>query len=278
MEDGSRHARRYKLSKWRDKRGGGASLNSAHKSSLRAFLGTPSRASKRAGEIASQKINEIANEKPSATRLKEGEASYLNGEVPPASPSCYTLTELKSLGINLPKKPEGIHVSRLAVFYNAHLVTLKNHVRIDAFALLSGRIFIDSYTHIGAFVALYGSSYKGGGIKIGRYCTISSRASIYSSSDNFDGDALISPFGGDFASVNVAKIIVFPYVGICSAATILPPKNARFLACRKGSVLGACSLLKSSMGGFGIYAGVPARFCKARKRELLKLRRELEGK
>lgn len=224
--------------------------------------------------------------------------------------SHYSIEELRDLGVTLPANPTHIAISKKASLYNAHLMSFGDFVRVDDFALLSGRIHIAGFAHIAAFAALYGGAEevegfeqgesfcestsescekyhakpRGGeslgestessrestrpsGIHIATFCTISPKASIFATNDDFSGAALVSGVvASDFCNVKKAPVRLEKHTQIGSGAIVLPN-----VTCAVGTVLGALSLLKNSTKAFGIYGGIPARWLKMRSQNLLRL-------
>lgn len=184
----------------------------------------------------------------------------------------FSIKELLALGIKLPNNPKNIIVSKKASLYNPHLMSFSSNIRIDDFAILSGRIDISSFVHIGAYVALYAGSIddKEMGIEIGEFCTISPKATIFATSDDFSGEYLISPLvDSKYCNVKSKKVLLKEHVQICSNAIIMPG-----VTCEIGSVLGAMSLLKDNAKSFSIYAGIPARKIKSRSKIMLDKKKE----
>lgn len=184
----------------------------------------------------------------------------------------FSLDELRVFGISLPQKPTNIKISKKASLYNPHLMSFDSNIRIDDFCILSGNIKIKSFVHIGAFCALYGGNKntKNTGIEIKDFCTISPKATIFSTSDDFSGDFLISPMVEDaFCNVKEAKVTLNKHTQICSNSIILPG-----VICEEGSVLGAMSLLKNNTNPFSIYAGIPAKKIKNRSKNILILEKQ----
>ena len=70
--------------------------------------------------------------------------------------SFYTEEELKTLGLKHYGK--NVKISRKAMIYNTDQIEIGNHVRIDDFCILSGRIQFGDYIHIGVFTQLSGST------------------------------------------------------------------------------------------------------------------------
>lgn len=160
-------------------------------------------------------------------------------------------------------------ISRNARFYGPQNMTIGNHVRIDDFCILSGTITLGCYIHISAYVALYGAM----GIVFEDCSGISARGTIYSAMDDFSGDYLIGPMlPEELTHVTGGPVIVKKYVQI-GAHSILFPN----LTVGEGSVVGACSMVRKSLDSWGIYAGMPCKFMKARKKELLELTKQLKN-
>lgn len=183
--------------------------------------------------------------------------------------SYLSIDELKKLQIKLPNNPHNILVSKKASLYNTHLMEFGNNIRIDDFSILSGAIKLESFIHIAAFVALYGGKDS---IEISEFCTISPKATIFASNDDFSGDALISPMvDSKFCNTRHLKVTLKKHTQICTNATILPG-----VVCEIGSVLGAYSLLKSNINEFEVFAGIPARKIGNRSTTILNLEREFK--
>ena len=66
--------------------------------------------------------------------------------------SFYTEEELKGLGFR--HIGNGVCISRKASIYGAQNISLGDHVRIDDFCILSGRIEIGSYVHVAAYTSV----------------------------------------------------------------------------------------------------------------------------
>ena len=149
---------------------------------------------------------------------------------------------LKSYGTN-------VLISDKASIYSPELITIGSNVRIDDFCILSGEITLGSFIHIGAYSALYGKF----GVVMEDFTGLSPRCIIFSASDDFSGDYLISPMVPDeFSNVTggLVKISKFSQVG---AGTIILPN----VIIEQGVAVGAMSLIKDSLNEWGIYAGIP---------------------
>jgi len=162
-----------------------------------------------------------------------------------------------------------IFISDKASFYNCRNISIGNHVRIDDFCVLSagsGGISIGNYIHVAVFSSLIGK----GKITLSDFCNISSRVSIYSSSDDYSGETLTNPMIPEiFKNVLDADVFLEKHVIVGSGSIILPG-----VSILEGAAIGALSLVQKDCKAFGIYVGIPAKLIKERKRDLLSLEKQ----
>lgn len=175
--------------------------------------------------------------------------------------SFYTTDELKTLGLK--SFGTDVLISRKCSLYSPGTICLGNHVRIDDFCILSGSIEIGDYVHLSAFSALYGKF----GIKIGNFCGISPHSTVYSASDDFSGDWMISPMVPQHLS-HVTGGENYVQLG---ANTVVMPS----VTCAEGSVTGAFSLVLKNLDPWTINFGLPCTFHKKRSRRVKELSKEL---
>lgn len=162
----------------------------------------------------------------------------------------------------------GVNVvlSDCASFYNCANIRLGDHVRIDDFCVLSagpGGIEIGNHVH----VAVYSSLIGAGRITLADFCNLSSRVSIYSSSDDYSGAAMTNPtIPSDFTDVTHADVALGKHVIVGCGSVILPG-----VTLGEGVAVGALSLIRHSCAPFGVYAGPSGKFIKERERGMLAL-------
>lgn len=161
---------------------------------------------------------------------------------------------------------ENVHISDRASFYNCPHISIGSNIRIDDFCVLSagsGGITIGDYVHIAVYSSLIGS----GVITLSNFCNISSRVAIYSSSDDYSGEAMTNPMVPElYTHVLHADVFLGKHVIIGSGSVILPGVRIE-----EGAAVGALSLVREHCRAFGVYAGAPAKFIKNRKKNLLDL-------
>ena len=164
---------------------------------------------------------------------------------------------------------ENVQISDRASFYGAERISLGSNTRIDDFCVLSagsGGICIGQHVHIAVYSSLIGA----GKITLSDFCNISSRVSIYTSSDDHSGATMTNPtVPSAFTGVKHADVFLGKHVLVFGGSVILPG-----VTLADGVVIGALSLIKRDCLAFGIYAGSPARRIKERKRNLLDLEQQ----
>lgn len=170
----------------------------------------------------------------------------------------------KSFGSN-------VYISDKASFYNAQNIEIGNNVRIDDFCILSaglGGISLGNYIHIAAYSSLIGA----GRIELKDFSNISSRVSIYSSSDDYSGATMTNPMVPDtLKSVQHAPVTIAEHVIVGCGSVILPG-----VTLNEGAAVGALSLINRDCESFAIYAGIPGQFIKLRSKNILKLALDLK--
>lgn len=170
--------------------------------------------------------------------------------------------QLESLGFAALGKH--VLISDKASIHNAAGIRIGDHVRIDDFCVLSagaGGITLGSYIHVACFCSLIGAAE----IVMEDFSGLSSRVSIYSSSDDYSGRHLTNPtVPHEFTQVDSRPVRLGRHVIIGAGSVILPG-----VTLHEGCAVGALSLVKSDGEAFSIYMGVPAKCIASRKRELL---------
>lgn len=177
-----------------------------------------------------------------------------------------TLSRQALEGMGFAALGRDVQVSDRASFYGLPRIALGDHVRIDDFCVISagdGGVTVGDHVHLAVFSLLMGA----GRITLGDFCNISSRVSIYSSSDDYSGATLTNPtVPARYKHVEHADVVLGRHVIIGSGSVVLPG-----LTLEDGVAVGALSLVKESCTAFGVYAGNPARRVRERKRDLLML-------
>lgn len=181
--------------------------------------------------------------------------------------SCKAVAEIGFASVG-----DNVQISDRASFYGAERIVIGSNVRIDDFCVMSagvGGILIGDYVH----VALGSSLVGAGKITLSDFTNLSSRVSVYSSSDDYSGSALTNPtVPKAYTAVKNADVYFGKHVIVGCGSVILPG-----VTLEDGVAVGALSLIKKDCKAFGIYAGNPARRIKDRKRDMLDLEQQLKA-
>ncbi|MCE3046674.1 acyltransferase [Helicobacter kayseriensis] len=163
----------------------------------------------------------------------------------------YSHKELQQIGFASIGK--NVLLSRLAKIYGASKISLGNNVRIDDFVILSGKIEIGNFVHIGAFSSITGGN---SGVIVGDFCNMSSYCKIFAVSDNFfEGYLAGSCIPANFRKLRDAQVVLERFNNFGSHSLALPESYFP-----TGSSLGPMSVnLGKKFEEWGYYLGNPAR-------------------
>lgn len=167
---------------------------------------------------------------------------------------------LKSCGAN-------VLISEKASIYSPEQISIGSNVRIDDFCILSGNIQLENYIHISAYSALYGKY----GIRMEDFTGISPRCTLFSATDDFSGQHLISPMAPEQFTEVTGGLILIKRLSQIGAGTIIMPN----ITINEGVAVGAMSFVNKDLQEWGIYAGVPVRKIKKRDRTCTELAKQL---
>lgn len=184
------------------------------------------------------------------------------------SDAYYSDAELRALGIA--DFGERVRLSRKTSVYRPEQIRLGSDVRIDDFCVLAagaGGIVTGDFVHIAVHCSLIG----GGCIRLADFSGLSSRVSVYSSSDDYSGAYLTNPTVPDaYKCVTHADVSIGRHAIVGSGAVLLPG-----VVLEDGVAVGALTLVNRRCEAWGIYAGQPARRIRERARGVLDLERQL---
>jgi galactoside O-acetyltransferase len=148
---------------------------------------------------------------------------------------------------------ENVLISNLASIYNAKNIEIGSNVRIDDFVILSPGISlkIGSYVHIACYSSIIGL----GEVVLEDYVGISSRVSIFSSSDDYTGMAMTNPMIPiEYRKVTNGKVLIKKHSIIGTCSVILPNVTIGM-----GSSIYTQTLIKTDCEELGVYFGIPAK-------------------
>jgi len=162
-----------------------------------------------------------------------------------------------------------VKIHERASIYGVENISIGSNVRIDDFAIIvaTGPLKIGCYVHIASFCFL-GSRY---GIVLDDFAGLATGVKIFSASDDYSGEKMTNPtVPREFTGGKEGKVTLCRHVIIGAGSIVLPGCTLG-----EGVAVGACSLVKQDLPPWGVYAGVPVRFIRERKKDLLKLEQDL---
>ena len=175
----------------------------------------------------------------------------------------YDSDELRIMGFQAVGR--NVRIAKNCTILGLNNISLGDNIRIDAnvvIACASGDLTIGNYVHIGA-----GSHLACvGGIKFDDFSNTSQGVKIYSGTDDYHGLTLTNPMvPQEFRGMELAPVVIGKHVIIGSGTVILPGAILPI-----GVSVGAMSLVTHSLKPWSVNAGIPAKFIKARSKELLR--------
>lgn len=142
-------------------------------------------------------------------------------------------------------------------------VVLGSHVIVDDFVFFGSHreLIIGNFVHIACHASITG----GGECLVADFAGISSGARILTGTDDFDGEALTGPtVPAEFRKVDRGSIIIESHAVIGANAVILPN-----ICIGEGAAVGAGAVVTRDLEPWGIYAGVPARLIRPRRKDII---------
>ena len=180
-----------------------------------------------------------------------------------------TEIDLKDAGFRSLGKNVKIHDR--ASLYGLENISIGNNVRIDDFAIIvaTGKVEIGNHVHIANYVYLGG----GEGIVLEDFSGIAAGSKIFTASDDYSGEMLTGiTVPPEFTGGDKGTVVLRKHVIIGAGTVILPGCTVA-----EGSSVGAMSLVNRNLDPWGMYAGIPVKRIRDRKKDLLKLEQRLHG-
>ena len=148
-------------------------------------------------------------------------------------------------------------------------ISLGDHIRIDPFCVLSaaGGTEIGSYIHIGSHCSLSGAER----VVLEDFSCLSHGVKLFSSRDDFSGESLTNAsVPAELRNVAHGEVRIGRHVLVGAGTVVMPG-----VTIGEGCAIGALSFIDFSLDAWGIYAGIPARRIRERKKDLLALEARL---
>ncbi len=179
-----------------------------------------------------------------------------------------TKEELAELG--LASYGEDVLIGRHAVLYSPGTLHIGNHVRIDDFTIVSGKVELHDYIHISQFCGLYGGD---AGIIMEDYSGLSSKCSIYAVSDDYTGASMTNPMvPAKYKPKAISAPVCIKKHAIVGCNSVVLPG----VTISEGTAIGSMALCTKTTEAWSIYSGIPAVKMKDRKKDILELEKQFE--
>lgn len=194
-----------------------------------------------------------------AQRWMDGKEEMKPG--PSRIPGFYNSQDLLKMGVLCGKD---CHVSHQALLLSPEKISMGDHVRVDAFTVLSpgaGAIHMGSYIHISTHCLFIGAAE----IMLSSHAQVAAGCKLFSASDDFMGRGLVGPMVPEHTRrVKSGRVILERYAVMGANSIIMPG-----VSLGEGSMMLANSVLTESSDDYVILKGQPAVFARERRRDFL---------
>ena len=154
-----------------------------------------------------------------------------------------------------------VRISPHAVIGHPELVTLGDHVAIDAFVVITTALEIGSYVHIASHCSVTGGVRSK--LVMKDFSGFASACRIACGSDDYRGEGLINPtVPAQYRRVTHTTVTMERYATLGTNVVVHPG-----VTIGEGAVVWSCSLVTRDLESWGIYIGIPARRVGTRERE-----------
>ncbi|KTD58299.1 chloramphenicol acetyltransferase [Legionella sainthelensi] len=174
------------------------------------------------------------------------------------------LSQKQLEALNFKRLGKNVKISDKACIYDPERFEVADNTRIDDFCVISGKITLGSYVHIAPFCLLAGGIE---GITVGDFSGISYGSKVFSQSDDYSGQFMVSPLIPlDYKNEKRAQVTLGRHVILGANAVIFPGVHIA-----EGCSIGAMTLVTKSTEPWGIYTGIPAKRVKEKSKAILLL-------
>jgi len=166
-------------------------------------------------------------------------------------------------GLGLKQYGKNVLIGRFAQLYNPESLAVGDHVRIDDFTVINGRVTLHNHIHIAHFCGLCGGE---AGITMEDFTGLSARCSVYAKSDDYTGKSMTNPTVPlAYKPGIIEKPVLIKRHSILGCSSVVLPG----VTLGEGVSVGALSLCINDLEPWSIYAGIPAKRVRDRRRDIL---------
>jgi galactoside O-acetyltransferase len=179
----------------------------------------------------------------------------------------YSEEELEKFSFK--KIGNNVKIKKNVVISNTENLSIGDNVRIDDFSVIINsqeECFIGSYVHLASHCVILGRA----GFTMSDFSGLSPHVTLVSLSDDYTGLKLTNPTVDiRWTGGKSGRIILGRHVIIGTGSVILPDVHIG-----EGSSVGAMSVVRKSLEGWGVYAGAPIKRIADRKKDILDLEKK----
>jgi acetyltransferase-like isoleucine patch superfamily enzyme len=166
---------------------------------------------------------------------------------------------------------ENVLISKTSTLYNRKNIFLGNNIRIDNFCVIapseSAILRIGNYVQISAHSFMNGM----GNITLEDFTTFAPYVRLFSSTDDYSGRRLTNvTIPKEYLGTVSGDVVLEKHTIIATGSTIMPGVTLKI-----GTSVAAHSYVNKDSEPFTIIGGVPAKYIKERKRDLLDFEKKL---
>lgn len=180
----------------------------------------------------------------------------------------FTSEELKEAGFI--KIGRNVKIHNRASIYGTENIVIGDHVRIDDFSIIiaTGKVMIGTHVSIGNYCYLGATN----GLVLEDFVTLAPGVKLFTASDDYSGIKLTNPTipkkytGGSAGEIKLGRHVII------GAGTVVLPG----CSIGEGCSIGSLSLIKNDLEPWGIYAGIPVKRLRDRKKDILLLEKKLK--
>jgi acetyltransferase-like isoleucine patch superfamily enzyme len=157
-----------------------------------------------------------------------------------------------------------VKISDKASIYNAELMDIGDYSRVDDFCILSGKVSLGRYCHVTPMCLIAGGQP---GVELKDFCTLAYGVKVFAQSDDYSGETMVSSLvPRKYKRERFASVLLERQVIVGANSVIFPGVTVA-----EGCAIGAMTLVVKSTEPWGMYVGSPAKWLKARKKDLNEL-------
>jgi len=166
--------------------------------------------------------------------------------------------------LNFKSLGRGVKISDKASIYDAEQMDIGDFSRVDDFCILSGKVSLGRYCHVTPMCLVAGGQP---GVELKDFCTLAYGVKIFAQSDDYSGETMVNSLvPRKYKREHFASVLLERQVIVGTNSVILPG-----VTIAEGGAIGAMTLVAKSTEPWGIYVGSPAKWLKARKKDLNEL-------